>query len=326
MNDLKHKILMQVKNDLEEIEVALRQNLNPYLDLVSQIAGHILFSGGKRLRPLLMVLSARICGYKGDYDKVFSTIFEYLHAATLLHDDLVDEATLRRGKPVANSIWGNAAAVLVGDFLLARSLAIAAETKRPDVIKVVSGITENMSQGEIHQLMRKGSLDLTEAEYMEIIKRKTAVLFQGTCHAGALIADVSLIKETALSDYGFNLGIAFQMVDDLLDYTLDTVTLGKEVGADLKEGKLTMPVIYSLKSADEKDRTRMENIIKNKNFSVNDFETLIGMIDKYGGQLYTQNLATEYVQNAKEALAVFQNSKTKEVLLMIADYTLSRNF
>lgn len=326
MNDLKHKILTQVKHDLEEIEVALEQNLNPYLDLVSQIAGHILFSGGKRLRPLLMVLSARICGYDGDYDKIFSTIFEYLHAATLLHDDLVDEATLRRGKPVANSIWGNATTVLVGDFLLARSLAIAAETKQPDVIKVVSGITENMSQGEIHQLIRKGSLDLTEAEYMEIIKRKTAVLFQGTCRAGALIANVSLTKETALSDYGFNLGIAFQMVDDLLDYTLDTVTLGKEVGADLKEGKLTLPVIYSLKSADEKDRTRMENIIKNKNFSVNDFKTLIRMIDKYGGRLYTQNLATEYVQNAKEALAVFENSNTKEVLLMIADYTLSRNF
>ena len=326
MNDLKHKILTQVKHDLEEIEVALEQNLNPYLDLVSQIAGHILFSGGKRLRPLLMVLSARICGYDGDYDKIFSTIFEYLHAATLLHDDLVDEATLRRGKPVANSIWGNATTVLVGDFLLARSLAIAAETKQPDVIKVVSGITENMSQGEIHQLMRKGNLDLTEAEYMEIIKRKTAVLFQGTCRAGALIANVSLTKETALSDYGFNLGIAFQMVDDLLDYTLDTVTLGKEVGADLKEGKLTLPVIYSLKSADEKDRTRMENIIKTKNFSVNDFKTLIRMIDKYGGRLYTQNLAIKYVQNAKEALAVFQNSNTKEVLLMIADYTLSRNF
>jgi octaprenyl-diphosphate synthase len=326
MNDLKHKILMQVKNDLEEIEVALQQNLNPYLDLVSQIAGHILFSGGKRLRPLLMILSARVCGYKGDYDKIFSTIFEYLHAATLLHDDLVDEATLRRGKPVANSIWGNAAAVLVGDFLLARSLAIAAETKRPDFIKVVSGITENMSQGEIHQMMKKGSLDLTEAEYMEIIKRKTAVLFQGTCRSGALIADVSLSKVTALADYGFNLGIAFQMVDDLLDYTLDTVTLGKEVGADLKEGKLTLPVIYSLKSADEKDRTRMENIIKNKNFSVNDFKTLIRMIDKYGGRSYTQTLATEYVQNAKEALVVFEDSKPKEILLMIADYTLSRNF
>jgi octaprenyl-diphosphate synthase len=326
MSDLKHKILMEVKNDLEEIEIALEQNLNPYLDLVSEIAGHILFSGGKRLRPLLMVLSARICGYDGGYDKVFSTIFEYLHAATLLHDDLVDEATLRRGKPVANSIWGNAAAVLVGDFLLARSLAIAAETKRPEIIRVVSGITENMSQGEIHQLMRKGQLDLKEAEYMEIIKRKTAVLFQGTCQAGALIADVSRKKETALSDFGFNLGIAFQMVDDLLDYTLDTVILGKEVGADLKEGKLTLPVIYSLKSADDKDRTRMENIIKNKNFSVNDFKTLIKMIDKYEGQSYTRNLAAEYVQNAKQALSAFQHSKTKEILMMIADYSLTRNF
>jgi octaprenyl-diphosphate synthase len=326
MSDLKHKILARVKNDLEEIEVELAQNLNPHLDLVSQIAGHILFSGGKRLRPLLMVLAARICGYDGGYDKVFSTIFEYLHAATLLHDDLVDEATLRRGKPVANSIWGNPAAVLVGDFLLARSLAIAAETKRPDVIKVVSNITENMSQGEIHQLMRKGHLDLTEAEYMEIIKRKTAVLFQGTCRSGALIADVTAIKVNALSEYGFNLGIAFQMVDDLLDYSHDTAALGKEVGADLKEGKLTLPVIHSLKSAASKDRTLMENIIKNKNFSINDFEILIKMIDKYGGQTYTQNLATEYVRHAKEALAVFKNSKTKETLLMIADYTLSRNF
>lgn len=326
MSDLKHKILARVKSDLEEIEVTLEQNLNPYLDLVSRIAGHILFSGGKRLRPLLMVLSARISGYDGNYDRVFSTIFEYLHAATLLHDDLVDEATLRRGKPVANSIWGNPAAVLVGDFLLARSLAIAAETKLPEVIRVVSNITENMSQGEIHQLMRKGHLDLTEAEYMEIIEHKTAVLFQGTCCSGALIAGVSPEKTKALSDYGFNIGIAFQMVDDLLDYSSDTTVLGKEVGADLKEGKLTLPVIYSLESAAPEDRTLMENIIKNRNFSVNDFEVLIKMIDKYGGRTYTQNLATEYVRRAKERLSVFDNSETKETLLMIADYTLSRKF
>jgi octaprenyl-diphosphate synthase len=326
MSNLKHKILARVKSDLEEIEVALEQNLNPHLDLVSQIAGHILFSGGKRLRPLLMVLSARICGYDAGYDKVFSTIFEYLHAATLLHDDLVDEATLRRGKPVANSIWGNPTAVLVGDFLLARSLAIAAETKRPDLIKVVSNITENMSQGEIHQLMRKGHLDLTEAEYMKIIERKTAVLFQGTCRSGALIADVPLKQVDALSEYGFNLGIAFQMVDDLLDYSRDTAVLGKEVGADLKEGKLTLPVIHSLKSAATNDKAIMENIIKNGNFSINDFETLIKMIDKYGGRTYTQNLATDYVRHAKEGLAVFNNSEAKETLMMIADYTLSRKF
>ena len=325
MSDIKHKILALVKDDLKEIEAALEENLNPHLDLVSKIAGHILFSGGKRLRPLLMVLSARICGYDGDYDKTFSTIFEYLHAATLLHDDLVDQATLRRGKPVAHSIWDNATTVLVGDFLLARALSIASETELPNVIRIVAEITENMSQGEIHQLMRKGSLDLAEKEYMEIIRRKTAVLFQGACRVSALIAGAPKEKEIALSDYGFNLGIAFQMVDDLLDYTLDTGVLGKEVGADLKEGKLTLPVIYSLKAADAKDRAQMETIIKNGDFSVHVFKKLISLIKKYGGQKYTEKLAAEYVRNAKDALAVFNNSKTKDILLMIADYTLARN-
>jgi octaprenyl-diphosphate synthase len=325
MSDIKHKILALVKDDLREIETALEENLNPHLDLVSKIAGHILFSGGKRLRPLLMVLSARICGYDGDYDKTFSTIFEYLHAATLLHDDLVDQATLRRGKPVAHSIWDNATTVLVGDFLLARALSIASETELPNVIRIVAEITENMSQGEIHQLMRKGSLDLTEKEYMEIIRRKTAVLFQGACRVSALIAGAPKEKEIALSDYGFNFGIAFQMIDDLLDYTLDTGVLGKEVGADLKEGKLTLPVIYSLKAADAEDRAQMETIIKNRDFSVHVFKKLISLIKKYGGQKYTEKLAAEYVRNAKDALAVFNNSKTKDILLMIADYTLARN-
>ena len=325
MSDLKHKILVMVKDDLAAIEVALEQNLQPQLDLVSKIAGHILFSGGKRLRPLLMVLSARLCGYEGDYDKTFSTIFEYLHAATLLHDDLVDEATMRRGKPAAHLVWDNPSAVLVGDFLLARALSIAAAVRQPDVIEVVAEITENMSQGEIHQLMRKGHLDLTEAEYMDIIRRKTAVLFQGACRVSALIAEAPPEKEAALAKYGFNLGIAFQMIDDLLDYTLDTHVLGKGVGADLKEGKLTLPVIYALRAADAKDRDMMEKIIIDKNFSVNDFKTLIGLLHKYGGIAYTQNLAADYGNNAKGALAVFESSTTKEILMMIADYTLVRN-
>jgi octaprenyl-diphosphate synthase len=232
MSDLKNKILSMASEDLAEIEYALKQNLSPYLDLVSEVASHILFSGGKRLRPLLMILSARICGYKGDMDKTYSTIFEYLHAATLLHDDLVDGATLRRGKPVAHSIWGNSITVLTGDFLLARSLSISAETGLLKVIQIMTKITENMSQGEIHQLIRMGSLDLTEDEYMEIIRRKTAVLMQGACWTGALIATASEREEKALSEYGFNLGIAFQMADDLLDYTSDTSILGKEVGTD----------------------------------------------------------------------------------------------
>jgi octaprenyl-diphosphate synthase len=324
MRDLKREILPMVEKDLKEIEIALADNLNPYLDLVSDVAGHILFAGGKRLRPLLMVLSARICGYKGDYDKIFSTTFEYLHAATLLHDDLVDGAKLRRGKPVANSIWGNSTAVLVGDFLLARGLSIAAVTGKLKVIKVIAGVTESMSQGEIHQLMRKGALDLTEAEYMEIIRHKTAVLFEGACRISAFIANASKREEKAVSGYGYNMGMAFQMADDLLDYTLDTRALGKEVGADLKEGKLTLPVIYALKEADGNDRLRMEAIIQNKTFSVRDFKLLIKLLEKYGGIAYTKERAKYHIEKAKKTLLVFKPSETRRILEYIADYALSR--
>ncbi len=324
MSDIKHKILSMVKNDLADIEIALAQNLNPHLDLVSQVANHILFSGGKRLRPLLMVFSARICGYNGDYDKAFSTIFEYLHAATLLHDDLVDGASIRRDKPVAHSLWGNPTTVLVGDFLLARALSIAAETGHPKIIKIIAEITENMSQGEIHQLMGKGNLDLSETEYLEVIRRKTAVLIQGACRSGALLADAAEEEETALSEYGFNLGIAFQMADDILDYISDTRVLGKEVGADLKEGKLTLPVIYSLQKANSKDRVMMEKIIKNKDFSVHDFDTLIVLLKKYGGLTYTQKVAAEHIKKAKDFLSNFNPSKSKEILLNIADYAIAR--
>lgn len=326
MEELKQRLVALVKDDLAEIESALKKNLNPYLELTSQVASHLLFSGGKRLRPLLMVLCAKICGYTGKYDKVFSTIFEYLHAATLLHDDLVDEATMRRGKPVAHKIWDNPTTVLTGDFLLARSLSIAAETKRPEIIRVVAEITENMSQGEIQQLMRKGCLDVTESEYMDVIKRKTAFLFKGACRSGALIADAPENKEEALALYGLNLGIAFQMADDLLDYTLDSYTLGKTVGADLREGKLTLPVIYALNEADPKDRSDMEEIIKNQNFSVDEFETLIGLMEKYGGQKYTRDFAAQHITNAKEELAVFEPSQSKEILLMLADYSFKRSF
>jgi octaprenyl-diphosphate synthase len=324
VKDLKSEILAMVGKDLAEIEVAIAENLNPYLDLVSDVAKHILFAGGKRLRPLLMILSARICGYKGDYDKTFSTIFEYLHAATLLHDDIVDGAELRRGKTVANRIWGNPAAVLVGDFLLARGLSIAAATGKPRIIKIIAEITENMSQGEIEQLVRKGSLDLTEEEYLDVIWRKTAVLFQGACSISAIIANAPKRFEKALSEYGNNLGMAFQMADDILDYTLDTNTLGKGVGADLKDGKITLPVIYALKKAGKTDRQRMESIIKKNQFSAREFESLIELLEKYGGIAYTRERAKEHIEKGKRALLLFEPSRTRKTLEYIADYALVR--
>jgi octaprenyl-diphosphate synthase len=325
MNDLKHRILATVKDDLDDIEKALSDNLNPYLDLVSEVAGHILFSGGKRLRPLLMILSARICGYDGDYEKTFSTALEYLHAATLLHDDLVDEATLRRGKPVAHSKWGSSITVLVGDYLLARALSISAGTGRLRVVQILAGLTENMSQGEVHQLMRKGDISLTEDEYKEVIRRKTAMLFEAACRVSAIIADATEEQEKALAEYGHNLGIAFQMADDLFDYTLQTSDFGKEVGADLREGKLTLPVIYALQQARSGDRDLMIKIIRDQDFSEADFKILTDLLDKYGGLAYTQNTAASYIDTAKKALTVFDPSPTKDTMLDIAEYALARS-
>jgi octaprenyl-diphosphate synthase len=324
MSDLKQKILSAVESDLEDIEKALSDNLNPYLDLVSDVAGHILFSGGKRLRPLLMVLSARMCSYNGNYEKTFSTALEYLHTATLLHDDLVDGATLRRGKTVAHATWGNSITVLVGDYLLARALSISAGTGRLRVVQVLAELTENMSQGEVHQLMRKGDVKLTEDEYLVVIRRKTAVLFKAACQVSAIIADAPEDREKALSEYGFNLGIAFQMADDLFDYTLQTSDFGKEVGADLREGKLTLPVIYALKQANSSDRDLMIKIIRNTDFTTDDFKTLLDLLVKYGGIDYTQETAASYIDTAKNALAVFEPSPTKETMLDIADYALQR--
>ena len=324
MSDLKQKILSAVESDLEDIEKALSDNLNPYLDLVSDVAGHILFSGGKRLRPLLMVLSARMCSYNGNYEKTFSTALEYLHTATLLHDDLVDGATLRRGKTVAHATWGNSITVLVGDYLLARALSISAGTGRLRVVQVLAELTENMSQGEVHQLMRKGDVKLTEDEYLVVIRRKTAVLFKAACQVSAIIADAPEDKETALAEYGYNLGIAFQMADDLFDYTLQTSDFGKEVGADLREGKLTLPVIYALKQANSSDRDLMIKIIRNTDFTTDDFKTLLDLLVKYGGIDYTQETAASYIDTAKNALALFEPSPTKETMLDIADYALAR--
>jgi len=324
MSDLKHKILSAVESDLEDIEKALSDNLNPYLDLVSDVAGHILFSGGKRLRPLLMVLSARMCGYNGNYEKTFSTALEYLHTATLLHDDLVDGAVMRRGKTVAHATWGNSITVLVGDYLLARALSISAGTGRLRVVQVLAELTENMSQGEVHQLMRKGDIKLAEDEYLVIIRRKTAVLFEAACRVSAIIADAPADKEKALAEYGYNLGIAFQMADDLFDYTLQTSDFGKEVGADLREGKLTLPVIYALKQANASDRDLMIKIIRNPDFTTDDFKTLLDLLVKYGGIDYTQETAASYIDTAKNALAVFEPSPTQETMLDIADYALAR--
>jgi len=324
VSDLKARILKAVQPDLDAIETALEGNLNPHLDLVRDVAGHILFSGGKRLRPLLMVLSARLCGYRGDYDKTFSTALEYLHAATLLHDDLVDGASLRRNKPAAHLKWGNSIAVLVGDFLLARALSVSAATGSARIVQVLAELTEQMSQGEVHQLMRKGDVNLSEEEYLEVIRRKTAVLFETACRVSAVLADAAEENESALAAYGRNLGMAFQIADDLFDYTLAASQLGKDVGSDLREGKMTLPLIQGLRQARGEDRDWMVRVVQDPNFSTDDFLKLAGLLQTSGATRYAEQAAETYIRKAKAALAIFPQTETVGTLTDIADYALHR--
>ena len=321
---IKQQIIDQVVPDLEKVEKALEDHLSPNLDLVRKIASHLLFSGGKRLRPLLMIHSARLCGYTNGFEIDFSTIFEYLHAATLLHDDVVDKADKRRGKKAAHTKWSAPKVVLTGDFLLARALDLAARTKEPEIISVIAKITQDMSQGEIDQMMKKGNLDLTEEEYRTVIERKTAVLIQGACQSGAILAKADKEKQEALKSYGFHLGTAFQMADDLLDYTATAEELGKNPGADMREGKLTLPLIYSLANASHKDRKWMEAAILEPVFDQDRFDRLNRLLFQYKGIEYTQKCAHDHVARAKNCLDIFDSHGSKTLLSLIADYSIER--
>ena len=321
---LKQRIREQVAPDFEKIEVALEYHLNPNVELVREIASHLLFSGGKRLRPLLMIHSARLCGYNSGFEIDFSIIFEYLHAATLLHDDVVDEADIRRGKKAAHTKWSAPKVVLTGDFLLALSLDIAAKTKEPDIISVIAKITRDMSQGEIDQLEKKGKLDLSEEDYCKIIERKTAVLIQGACQSGAILAKAQKEKEGALGQYGFHLGMAFQMADDLLDYTASAKDLGKNPGADMREGKLTLPLIHSLSNASQKDREWMQDAMAAPEFNPDQFKKLKEKLYTYKGIEYTKDRARDHVKKAKACLNCFDDCQSKQLLCLIADYSIER--
>jgi octaprenyl-diphosphate synthase len=265
-----------------------------------------------------------MCGYRGGHEVMFSTMFEYLHAATLLHDDVVDGSALRRGRDAAHTLWPAAQVVLTGDFLLARALDIAARTNNSRVIAVIAEITREMSEGEIDQLDKKGRIDLTEAQYMKIIARKTAVLIQGACRCGAILAHASDAKENALADFGFHVGMAFQMADDLLDYTATATQLGKNPGADLREGKLTLPMIYSLAHAGARDRKWMEQMLSETAFDPVQFQVLKEKLESLDGISYTQNKAKEDVAKAEQALTIFNASASKTILTLIANYAVHR--
>ena len=315
-------LLKELEADVAAINQALVSNLQTHVPFIAEVGRHILLSGGKRVRPLLFILSARLCGCQGNHLADFSTIFEYLHAATLLHDDVVDTATVRRGLSTANTIWGNQAVILVGDFLLAKSLALAVDTDKLKVLKVLAHTTTLMAEGEILQLLHAGNLDLTEEQYFEVTIRKTATLMSAACQIGAILGGVSEAQEEAMTQFGLNLGITFQMVDDVLDFTGDEQQLGKPVINDLKEGRITLPLIHALAHAGETDHRRLKELARD--VKPENAPEILGILEKYGSLDYARTQARHFSLEAQENLEPFPESVEKGYFWAITEELLRR--
>jgi octaprenyl-diphosphate synthase len=325
--DLIHQqypLFAQLDEDLQRIEEEINKNLQSSVPLIALVTRYIMRSGGKRLRPLLTVLAARLLNYQGNDHYGLSIVFEYLHAATLLHDDVVDNAELRRGRPSANTLWGNAAVVLVGDFLLATSFFLSVMSGNLNILRILSETTTSMAEGEVLQLINSDNLEISEEEYIEVIKRKTAILISAACQIGAILGRANGEQEEAMRLFGLNLGIAFQLRDDFLDYAGSEEEFGKPVGKDLQEGKITLPLIHALQSSNDGDRQRLVELIT----SDRDYEQIFGKVKKviqdYQGLDYTDKLANHHITEAKSALSIFPESSTRQSLIEIAEYVVTR--
>lgn len=309
--------------ELKIVEDRLKDFFKSIASPIPLIGKHLIDSGGKRLRPLLLILSADISGFKGEARLDLAGIIESIHAASLLHDDVVDAAEVRRGKSSAHSIWGNQIVILVGDFLYANALRLAVLQKNQKIMETLSGATTRMTEGEILQLTKIGDPDITEEEYLNIISAKTGALISAACRIGAILGSLPEDKENALSHFGMKTGTAFQMADDILDYMADEGKLGKRLGKDLREGKITLPIIYLLKVATDKEVREVKNIIKD-GFKQGDLKRIRELFKKHNVLTLSFKKAHGLISDAKVNLEMFPHSAAKEALLTVADYVLSR--
>lgn len=313
-----------IAEDLTRLESTIQKLITTKIGFIKEIVNHIIRSGGKRVRPILIILTARLCGYKGEKHIPYAAIIEFIHTATLLHDDVVDNAQTRRGSSTANIVWGNEPSVLVGDFLFSKSFELMAHNGNEEIMRIMSEATTSLAEGEILELLKTCDIETTEEEYFEIIKNKTASLFSAACEVGAILGKVNHEKRTALRDFGYNLGMAFQLTDDVLDYVSYDSVLGKRVGTDLKEGKVTLPLIHALKSSSEKEMHYIHTVLNNTRVTTKDFARVGKIIKKYGGVEYTVNTTRQFIEKAKRNLQFFRSSAYKESLITLADYILSR--
>ena len=317
-------IRLPVAEDMQAVNELILKRLSSDVVLINQIGHYIVNSGGKRIRPLAVLLAARACNYNGAHHVDMAAIVEFIHTATLLHDDVVDGSKLRRNQETANAVWGNEASVLVGDFLYSRSFEMMVDVGSMRIMDILSHATNRISEGEVLQLLNTHDPDTTQARYMEVISRKTATLFEAGTRIGAVLAESDPTQEGAIAAYGLNLGIAFQLVDDALDYSTSNAEIGKNIGDDLEEGKPTLPVIRAMEvgTADQRSllRDALEKGGRERIEAVSEAIASTDAID------YTAALAQRYAEQAKDALAVLPSSEYRSALELMADFAVARTY
>ncbi len=318
------RIVSLVDNDLQAVNRTINTRLQSDIALINQLAAYIIHSGGKRLRPLTVLLSAGACQHKGDAHVSLAAIVEFIHTATLLHDDVVDDSDMRRGKATANEVWGNQASVLVGDFLYSRSFEMMVELGSMRVMEVMAKTTNQIAEGEVLQLINCHSPETTEQQYLETIRRKTAKLFESAAQLGAVVSNQSSAVEQAMADYGLYLGTAFQLIDDMLDYSADAEELGKNIGDDLAEGKPTLPIINALRRGTPDQRVVLRKAIESG--GLDDIEEVLAAIESTGSLAYTARLARQQAELAQKALVIIPESPCKQALMDLAVFAVERNF
>lgn len=313
-----------VADELDAVNAVILARMQSRVELIPALASHLIASGGKRLRPMLTLAAARMCGHEGERQVGLAACVEFIHTATLLHDDVVDASDLRRGAATANAVFGNEASVLVGDFLFSRAFQLMVEDGSLRVLEILSNAAAVIAEGEVAQLITNHDTTTGEDAYLDVVRAKTAALFAAACRIGAVIAGRPAVEEEALESYGRNLGIAFQLVDDALDYGAEQKALGKTVGDDFREGKITLPVVLAYRRGNAEERAFWRRALENGDREGDDFERAVALMNRHGSLAATIERARHYGGIARDALGIFADSESKHALLGIVDFCVSR--
>jgi octaprenyl-diphosphate synthase len=318
------KILRFAEEDLARVELEIQQQLHSEVGQIGEIGRYLLLSGGKRIRPILLLLTAKMAGYTGERIFPLSAMIEFMHTATLLHDDVIDHSHLRRGYPTVNSRWGSALSILVGDFLYAKAMALVVDDGDPQILKEITRVTMTMTEGQVVETLKIGDTSLTGAEYWQIIRQKTAALFGACCYIGGVLGGIPAERSEGLRRFGITFGSAFQLVDDALDFTGKEERLGKPVGGDLREGKVTLPVIVTLQHASAAESEVVFRFVRGDDRSPEAFQHIVTLIQKYDGIEYTLREAGRFVEQAERELQGFADGPAYELLMELADFIVKR--